>query len=446
MAKIVFHSMAHRGDVFPYVPMASELARRGHDVTYVVPREFHPSFAAEPFRCVHSGTDFSPRTLDEHGPYIARWGMRFGGAFVMRLYFGTFTIPHLDELFEAVDAEVADADLVVAHPAAALIGAMACERRGVPWVSADLFPMLVPTAVEAPAGLPDLGRRGNRLLWRVARSPRLDRLSSGDAFKAFRRRLGLPVPDDWNVIDARRSPHLNLGLASRHYVEPREDWPDGYRLVGFTHWSGPGGGELPDDVRAFLDAGPPPVVVTLGTSGASARPELFERAAAALSELGLRGLFLTSNEAVADRLRAVAGTAGRAGAGGAGGTPNGTGAAGDPVGIWPFVPLAAVLPRARAVVQSGAHGTNALTLAAGLPSAIVPCLFDQRWHGRRQAELGTGILVRRDRRLRDAIARLVSDPSLADRARVLGERIRTEDGTATACDEIDALLARGAAA
>ena len=37
MARIVVHSMAYRGDVFPYVPIASELARRGHDVTFVVP-------------------------------------------------------------------------------------------------------------------------------------------------------------------------------------------------------------------------------------------------------------------------------------------------------------------------------------------------------------------------------------------------------------------------
>ena len=35
MARIVFHSMAHRGDVFPYVPIASELSRRGHDAENV---------------------------------------------------------------------------------------------------------------------------------------------------------------------------------------------------------------------------------------------------------------------------------------------------------------------------------------------------------------------------------------------------------------------------
>ena len=34
--KIVVYSMAHRGDVFPFVPIASELVRRGHDVTFVV--------------------------------------------------------------------------------------------------------------------------------------------------------------------------------------------------------------------------------------------------------------------------------------------------------------------------------------------------------------------------------------------------------------------------
>lgn len=42
MAKIVVYSMAYRGHVFPYVPIASGLARAGHDVVVVVPEEFHP--------------------------------------------------------------------------------------------------------------------------------------------------------------------------------------------------------------------------------------------------------------------------------------------------------------------------------------------------------------------------------------------------------------------
>lgn len=425
MGRIVFHSMAHRGDVFPYVALAAELGRRGHDVTYVVPREFHPGFAGEPFRCVHSGTDLSPRVLDGYGDYLARWGTRFGGALTLRLYYGTLTVPHLDELYAAVEAEVAGADLLVSHPAATVIGAMACERHDVPYAVGDLFPMLLPTAEAPPSGLPDLGRRANRLVWRAARSPRLGRFSSADAFVAFRRRLGLTTPDGWNVVDARLSPHLNLGLASPHYVEARPDWPPGYRLVGFPRWTGTGGGTLPDEVRAFLDTGPAPVLVTLGTSGASARPEVFEQAAAALAAVGQRGLFLTSNDEVTARVRrAVAGSGGP-----------------DRHCVWPFVPLEAVLPRVRGVVHSGAHGTNAMTLAAGLPSVVVPCLFDQRWHAQRQEALGTGVWARRPRRLAGAVERLVTDDGLAARARSLGRLMAAEDGTAAACDAIEAFLA-----
>lgn len=130
MARIIVHSMAHRGDVYPYVPIASELCRRGHEVTYVVPREFHSSLAAEPFRCVHSGTDFSPVELDQHGAYIARWGNMLGGGALLPLYFGKFTVPHFDALFDTVDSELANADLLVSHPAASIIGSMSCERRG----------------------------------------------------------------------------------------------------------------------------------------------------------------------------------------------------------------------------------------------------------------------------------------------------------------------------
>lgn len=67
MARVVVYSMAHRGDVFPYVPIAAELARRGHDVSFVLPREFHSLLRAEPFRVLHSGTDFGPSSLDAHG-------------------------------------------------------------------------------------------------------------------------------------------------------------------------------------------------------------------------------------------------------------------------------------------------------------------------------------------------------------------------------------------
>ncbi|MFM2073399.1 MAG: hypothetical protein RLZZ623_3663 [Actinomycetota bacterium] len=424
MAKVVIHSMAHRGDVFPYVPIASELARRGHDVTYVVPREFHPMFAAEPFRCVHSGTDFSPIELDQHGDFLARWGMRISGGVLLRLYFGTFTIPHIDSLFEAVDAELADADLLVSHPAASLIGAMSCERRGIPWIVGDLFPMLVPTARNPPMGMPHLGSLGNRALWSVGQSKVTDPLTSRRAFVRFRQRLGLETPSDWNVVSARLSPYRNLGLVSQHYLERADDWPSNYTLTGFTSWNASASVGLDGVVQQYLNDGPPPVVVTLGTSGASARPEFFEQVAAALDERGARGVFLTSNAAVTARVRQRIA---------------------DRHGVWPYVPLSLLLPHTVGIVQSGAHGTNALALEAGVPSVLMPCLFDQLWHARRQQALGIGVWVRRPGDLQPAIDRLLTDTSLAEKAAEFGTNLAGERGAFNAVDEIERFLATRAA-
>lgn len=421
MAKIVVYSMAYRGDVFPYVPIASALARAGHDVTYVVPREFHPLFAGEPFRCVHSGTDFGPVELDKHADYVARWGTRLGGGMLMRLYFGELTVPHLDALYGAIEAEVADADLLVSHPAAAVVGSMAAEVHDVPVLVGDLFPMILLTEYSPLAGMPYMGRRVNRVFIRGARSPLADRLMYAKGFREFRAGLGLSN-DGWNVMDARLSPLSNLALVPSAYTERQPDWPDNYRLVGFTPWNGPDGGVLDDDVEDYMDLGDPPVIVTLGTSAASARPEVFDAALDALDTHRVRGVFLASNAELAERISARTG---------------------DRHLVRPFAPLAPMLDRARAVVHSGAHGTNSLTLLAGLPSVVMPCLYDQVAHARRQQELGTGEWARRPRHLAGAIGRILADGSRhQDEAQAFAAEIAGEDGTAAVVDEVESILAR----
>jgi UDP:flavonoid glycosyltransferase YjiC (YdhE family) len=208
-----------------------------------------------------------------------------------------------------------------------------------------------------------------------------------------------------------------VGLFSSHYVPQQADWPQPYEVTGFTFWDQPPGYELPEDVRDFLQNGPAPVLVSLGTSAASARPQLFAEAAEVLDQLDERGIFLTSTAHNGVGLR-----------------PS------DRHGIWPFVPLEPLLRRCKAVVHSGAHGTNAMALRAGLPSVIRPCLQDQVWHARRQEQLGTGLAVRRHR-LAPAIAQVLSDPSIAERAAALGEVVRSEDGPSVAAAHIDQLLA-----
>jgi rhamnosyltransferase subunit B len=425
MARIVVYSIAYRGDVLPYAPIAAELARRGHDVTFVAPEELHPVLAAPGVRLADADAgEMTPSRLDAYGDYCARWGKVASGAVLMRLYYRRLTVPRVDALVAAVEPWADGADLLVSHPGAAPVASMPFERRGIPWIVGDLFPMLTPTETRPPEGVVpfDLGpskaaRAIARGTWRVADSPPARWLLAERELLDARSRYGLPTAG-WHVMDHRLSPHGNLVLVSPQYFPRASDWSDDYPFVGFTPWTAPDD-PLPADVGDHLAAGEPPVLVCLGTSAASAAPQVFDATAAALDALGLRGIYLASNAAIARRL-------------------------GDRPGVWPFVPVGPVLPHVRGVVQAGAHGMNSLVLAAGKPSAVVPVLFDQLWHARRQVALGTGTRVRGRvsvPKLRNAISDMLGSDT-ATRAREFGARLAAEDGVAGACAVIESHLAR----
>ncbi len=420
MAKIVVYAVAYRGDVHPYVPVATELSRRGHDVTFVVPREFHESFAAEPFRCVHSGSDLSPMELNKHGEWLAKWGMRLGGVFVLRLYFGKLTIPFLEDMHQALMPELDGADVLFAHSTAGIVGSVAADLCGVPWIAGDLFPMLNPTMTQSPVpGVRSLGPVGNRLAWKLARSPRPNGLSFARDFADFRRSKGLDAPLLGPMV-LRISPHLNLGMASPSYVPVAPDWPDNYVMTGFTHWED-SAGVMPGDLEAFLDRDDdPPLLITLGTLGAATHPERFAAAVEASDRAGARTVSLCSLDETVRRLR------GRF-------DP-------DRHRAWRFAPLSKVLGRVRGVVHSGSHGTNSMALAAGLPAVVMPSIFDQLWHAQRQEELGTGIHVKRTDELAGAVTRLLTDDALATNAAEIGQQLQTERGTEKTADHIEGFL------
>lgn len=418
MATVVLYSVAYRGDVLPLAPIGWELARRGHTVRFVAPAELHPLIARHGVTAHDADEgDLSPSGLDRHGAFVQRWGTRLGGVWMVKLFIRDLCARRLVPLAAAVDAVLDGADLLVAHPAAALVGRLAAEPRGIPWAVADPLPGLVPTGDRPPDGL-HLPRRWpalNRAVWRVA--GRVAGVIGDDrTFGAERARRGLATPPRY-VFEGRISPLLHLGLASPRYYPAPSDLPS-YRACGFTSWT-TAHDELPPDVAAFLDAGEPPVVVTLGTSAASAADRVFEQAAAALDRLGARGLYLTGTVEHGAALR---------------GRP----------GVWPFVPLGPVLPRSRAVLHSGSHGTNALVLEAGVPSVVVPLLFDQVWHGARNTALGVGAMVRRPTadRLATALGRVLTDASMAAHARELAGALAAEHGAERAADEIEAVLVR----
>ena len=62
------------------------------------------------------------------------------------------------------------------------------------------------------------------------------------------------------------SPQRVLGLFPDWFGAVQPDWPPQTRLTGFPLQDGRTEAELPAEVRAFLDAGEPPIVFTPGSA------------------------------------------------------------------------------------------------------------------------------------------------------------------------------------
>ena len=190
--------------------------------------------------------------------------------------------------------------------------------------------------------------------------------------------------------------------------------------TGFTIWDGPANTSLPPALVQRLEAGLAPVLVTFGSSAASNGRELFDTIAEVLDRRAMRAVFLVggSNKITPEL------------------------AARDDV--WSFAPITRVLPRCAAVVHAGGHGTTAAALAAGVPSVVVPMIYDQRWHARRAAQTGVGHYVPRGRgfadRLDGAVATVVGGSAAREVANTMRERISSEDGPGRAADEIEHVL------
>lgn len=98
----------------------------------------------------------------------------------------------------------------------------------------------------------------------------------------------------------------------------------------------------------------------------------------------------------------------------------------------------------KAVVHHGGGGTTAAGLHAGVPSLIIPFLFDQFFWANRVAELGAGPDPIPFRNLSSAnlargINQAVNDLEIRKKAAVFGERIKTEDGVRNAVQIIGGL-------
>ena len=331
-------------------------------------------------------------------------------------------LPSLEADYAALDLAAQRADVMVTHPIT-FAAPIVAQARGLPWVSTVLAPMSFFSATDIPvlAPAPYLARLGRvgpwygRILRRFARAG--TRRWMHPVF-ALRRRLGLPVGTH-PLFEGQFSPTLTLALFSRVLASPQTDWPPNVVITGSVFYNGPD--LLHPELDAFLDAGPPPVVFTLGSSAVAVAGRFYEESLDAMRRLHVRGVFLTGGF---DR-----------------NVPRAEGSA--DTFVIDRAPHQLLFPRAAAVVHPGGAGTLAQALRAGRPMLVVPHAHDQPDNAARVTRLGVARTLRQHRyrapRVARELERMLNDKRLQARAEEVGALVRAEGGAPAAAAAIDAV-------
>jgi UDP:flavonoid glycosyltransferase YjiC (YdhE family) len=243
----------------------------------------------------------------------------------------------------------------------------------------------------------------------------------------FRAELGLPPTREGNPFTDSHSPDLVLALFSRRLAEPQPDWPPQTVVTGFPLYDQDGAAGLPPALERFLDAGPPPIVFTLGISAAMVAGRFFEHTIAAVKLLGRRAVLIVGKNPANRPAR------------GAHELPDG-------VAVLDYAPFSELFPRACAVVHAGGIGTTGLSMHAGRPTLVVPFAHDQPDNAARLVRLGMARTISprscSPARVAAELGRLLDNPEYARRAAEVGQQVRQEDGVAAACAALEELLGR----
>lgn len=416
--RIVLNTFGSLGDLHPYLAIALELKARGHRPVIATTDRYGDKVA-------RAGIDFFPvrpsaeRFGDEQELLRRIMDSSNGPAFVIR----EIMLPHLRDTYEDTLEVCRDADLMLSHPLTFCVPLIA-ERWQKPWLGTVLQPSLLFSKYDPPV-LPQgqfLAPLYCRVPWLAAHVFRIARwMLNGwtKPIQQFRSELGLPPSRQNPLMEGAFSDLGNLALFSPQLGMPQRDWPVKTTATGFAFYDRQEHDRgLPVELQAFLQAGSPPIVFTLGSSAVHVAGNFYQESLQAARKLKRRAVFLIGPD-----------------------ERNQLGSLPDDMFAADYAPYSELFPHAAAIVHQGGAGTTGQAMRAGKPTVIVPFSHDQPDHAARLQRRGVSVTVSRHRYsaelARRALERVLGDPAFAQRAAQIGELVRQEQGAKTACDVLE---------
>ncbi|KAK4992859.1 Sterol 3-beta-glucosyltransferase [Elasticomyces elasticus] len=412
--RITCLTIGSRGDVQPYIALCKGLLAEGHQPTIATHAEFEPwvrkhgiGFArvegdpAELMRmCVANGM-FTPAFLYEANATARGW---------------------LDGLLSTAWKACQDADLLIESPSA-MAGIHIAEALGIPYFRAFTMPWTRTRAY--PHAFSSSSHKGgafnymtyvfyDNLFWQF---------TAGQINKWRRKQLHL-APTSLDKLQANKVPFLYNFSPS--VVVPPLDFSDWIRITGYwfldeaTGWTPPQ--NLVDFINQAREDGQKLVYIGFGSIVVGDSKLVTQQVVDAVKKADVRCIL---SKGWSDRLDKKDATI-------------------------PEVPLPPTIfqinaaphdwlfKQIDAAVHHGGAGTTGASLREGVPTIIKPFFGDQFFFANRVEDLGVGIKLHKlgENALGKALWIACHDERMREKAKVLGENIRQENGVETAIKAI----------
>jgi UDP:flavonoid glycosyltransferase YjiC (YdhE family) len=400
------------GDLRPLIALAGRLRKSGHEVRLVLTpmdgKDYRPLCDAlgVPLRMVPEKMAVTLQQL------VADANSANPTKLISAVLDLTFS-PYVEALYTASRELCAGSDIVVGGSPCWLMKA-ASLQEGVPFVALDFVPALVPSREVPPAIFPPW-RWLARPAWALLRVM-MDMAFRKEPQKFFREK-GLP-PIRHAIPDVVFSDRLNLHAASPSFWPACGDWSDIHCVCGEFIMDLEAETWAPTPaLRAFLDEGPAPVLLSLG----SWEHMLPERARTFLVESARHA-----------KLRAIIQTK----------TSDEEARDGD-LFLLPWAPHRHLVPFCSLVVHHGGAGTTHMALRAGKPAVVLPFILEQRMWAKRVEHVGAGswrsFWKVSPETVGSMIRRVADSAAMRQRALEMARAMAGEDGTGTATRRIEVL-------
>jgi sterol 3beta-glucosyltransferase len=406
-------TIGSRGDVQPYIALCKGLIAHGHRAKIATHAQFEEWIRRH-------GIDFAPvegdpaelmRLCVENGMFTPSFVVEASGS----------AREWLDKLLNSSWEACQGADILIESPSA-MAGVHIAEALGIPYFRAFTMPWTKTRAYPHAFAVPKTKQGGaynymtyvffDNIFWQL----------TSNQINRWRRKTLKLKPTDLSKLQINKVPFLYNFSPS--VVVPPLDFSDWIRVTGYWFLDEAQEWTPPADLEAFIkkarDDGMKLVYIGFGSIPVSDSKQLTQQIVDAVLKADVRCIFSKGWSDHFDKS-----------------DPN---APALPSAIYQVraVPHDWLFTQIDAAVHHGGAGTTGASLRAGLPTVIKPFFGDQFFFATRAEDLGVGVYLKKItvHALGKALWLATHDERIRTKARMLGEKIRQENGVENAINAI----------